>query len=169
MLLPLRIRPDVYHTSDILMSDRCLPSCPFLLSYWFFFCFFTFFPCIKYHELVWFAYRWRNFVRMQYYFSYSSLLILVMFPITSYGLRLSLSSLLMLWQKALFLLLQKDLRVRDFISWFSCIHFKIWVHSSLFNYGDNVSDHGVFDTLPFVLMSLLLDLVSPLDIPYKKV
>ena len=36
MSLPLRIRLDVYHTSDILMSDRCLPSYPFLLSYWFF-------------------------------------------------------------------------------------------------------------------------------------
>ena len=49
-----------------------------------------------------------------------------------------------------------------------CIHFKICVHSSLFNYGDDVSDHGVFGTLPSILMSLLLDLVSPLDIPYKK-
>ena len=103
---------------DILMSNWRLSSCLFLPSCWFFFHFFTFFPCTKYHKLVWFAYRWRNFFQNAtlLFFLQSSLLILVMSPITSYGLRLSLSSLLMLWQKALFLLLQKDLRVRDFIS-----------------------------------------------------
>ena len=150
-------------------------SRPFLLSCWFIFRFFTFFPCIykKNHELVLFAYRWRNFVRMQHYFSHSSLLILVMSSITSYGLRLSLSSLLMLWQKALLLLLQKDLRVRDFISWskkFSeCICLKFWVHSSLLLWWWCLWSQRSFDALPSVLMSFLLDLVSPLDIPCKKV
>ena len=106
---------------------------------------------------------------MQYYFSHSSLLILVMSSIISYGLRLSLSSLLMLWQKALLLLLQKDLRVRDFISWskkFSeCICLKFWVHSSLLSWWWCLWSQRSFDAFPSVLMSLLLDLVSPLDIP----
>ena len=75
---------------DILMSDWRLPSSSFLLSRLLIFHFFTFLP----------------------------FLILVISLITSYGLRLSLSSLLMLWQKALFLLLQKDLRIRGFILWF---------------------------------------------------
>ena len=50
-----------------------------------------------------------------------------------------------------------------------CIHFKIWVHSSLFNCGDDVFDRRVFGTLPSVLMSLLLNLISPLDIPCKMI
>ena len=43
------------------------------------------------------------------------------------------------------------------------------MHSSLFNYGDDVFDRGVFGTLPSILMSLLLDLISLLDIPCKKI
>ena len=53
---------------DILMSDRCLPSCLFLLSYWFFSpSSFSFTSCAKYHKLVWYICRKRNFVRMQHY------------------------------------------------------------------------------------------------------
>ena len=62
---------------NILMSDWRLSSCSFLPSCWFFFYFFTFFPCIKYHELVWFTYKWRNFITMQHYYFF------VIFPFDS--------------------------------------------------------------------------------------
>ena len=54
---------------DVLMSDWCLLSCSFLLSCWFFFfshSLFIFFYT-KYHKLVWYMYRKRNFIRMQHY------------------------------------------------------------------------------------------------------
>ena len=113
MSLPLSPCQDVCHTrwhSDERLAFALF--CPFSLLCWF-----LHFSCTKYYWLVWSAYRRRNFIRIQHYFSHSSLFVLVMSLITSYGLRLSLSSLLMLWQKALFLLLQKYLRVRCFISW----------------------------------------------------
>ena len=59
---------------DILMSDWRLPSWPFLLLCWFFFLLNSLlFFLQKYHKLVWSAYRWRYFVRMQHYFLHSSL------------------------------------------------------------------------------------------------
>ena len=60
---------------DILMSDRCLPSCPSLQLCWFFFLLSlsSYLSYTKYHKLVWYICRKQNFIRMQYYFLQSSL------------------------------------------------------------------------------------------------
>ena len=93
----------------ILMTDWCLLSRLLLLSYWFLFSFFIpfFFPYIKHHKLVWYVCRKRNLVRMQYYCSHSSLLIVLMISQIDTSLLKSghrvelvfLSPSLMLWQK----------------------------------------------------------------------
>ena len=87
----------------VLMSNWHLSSSLFLLSCWFFFPFFTFFPCTKYHKLVWFAYRWRNSFQ-------NATLFFAIFPFNSCDV-----SDHKLWPKAKFIILADDM-TKDLIS-----------------------------------------------------
>ena len=77
MSLPLSTCQDVCYArwySDKRLAFAFLPILTIMLVLFIFFTsFFSCIPCTKCHKLVWNVYRWRNFVRMQHYFSHSSL------------------------------------------------------------------------------------------------